>query len=547
MTDERFDFVIIGAGSAGCALAARLSENRAFRILLLEAGGEANHFWMSIPLGVGKLLADPSVLWAFHTEPEPEMKNQRLFWPRGKVLGGSSSVNGMLYVRGDPNAYDAWRDSGCPGWGYQDVLPIMKRIEDHRKGDPRFRGRGGPIKVTDIAHKDAITEAFFNSCVSYGIAPTDDYNGANYEGVSYLQMSIDKGRRWGAVRGYLKSARVRPNLEVRTHALVSRIVFDGKRAIGVEYFLSDGDGTPNRGPTRFVRATNEVILCGGALCSPTILERSGIGDSTVLARHGIATVAHLSGVGKNLQDHLNVRITYEARMPITLNDALRSNARGALMAFKYLTRRSGLMATSTVTVHALTKTDNRLNSPDLKLQVAHVTGKDRFSMAKGLGVDEFPGFSLNSFQLQPASRGTIHLRSNDPADHPVIHANYLSDEQDREIVVKSLRILRELAAQPALGEVIVREVRPGKDCCSDDELLDYARSTGQTSWHTVGTCKMGVGPEAVVGADLRIHGVDALRVADASVIPIIVSANTNAASYLVGERCADILSATWRR
>jgi choline dehydrogenase len=543
MTIGEFDYIIVGAGSAGCVAANRLSASGAHRVLLLEAGENDRWIWIRIPAGVAKILSGERALWRFQTEADEKVGGRRIFWPRGRVLGGSSSVNGMIWVRGDPLEYDVWRDLGNPGWGFADVLPYLKRAESYAGGDPAVRGRDGPIRVTEYADRDALTSAWHAAAQESGIPATDDYNGARFDGVGILQYSVHRGWRCSTAEAYLRPIMHRPNLRVETGALTQRVLLEGKRAVGVVY---------RQGPNEFtVRARREVLLAAGAIQSPQLLEVSGIGNGDALKAAGIEVRHHLPGVGENLRDHLHVRIGYETTEHTTLNTVLRSLLRTAAMGARWLFLRRGLMTTASATVHALARSEASLARPDVKIQLHQLSmatshyeqASGRQSFADAIGMDRFPGFSVGCFVLRPESRGSVHAKSPGMTDPPAIRANYLSAEPDVRSQIGALRLIRKLAAAPALARYVVREVRPGPEARDDDALLEHMRSSGQTSYHPIGTCRMGTDADAVVDHTLRVHGIEALRVIDAAVMPTMVSSNTNAPSIMIGEKASDMVLA----
>jgi choline dehydrogenase len=540
--NDAWDYVVVGAGSAGCALAARLAEDpRGFRVLVLEAGGADSSPWIHVPLGVGKLLTDERYAWRFETEPQSGLAGQRVYWPRGKVLGGSSAVNGMAYVWGDPAEYDGWAARGLAGWSAAELRPFFRRLESNPHATHPGRGRDGPVRITDRARRDPdpLSDAYVRAWVEAGVPETPDYNAVRYEGVRYLEQNGWRGRRWTAAVAYLRPARARRNLEVRTRVLVERVEFDGLCATGVRFRRDDGS-------VGVAVARREVLLSAGAVQSPQLLELSGIGGRERLERLGVPVVVDRPAVGENMSDHLQVRCTYRTRRPITINDVMRSPWHRMRVGLQYVLTRKGLMAGTSSTAHAITRSDPALDRPDVMVRIYFISGQDRYSRSPGAGIDPFPGFSIGGFKLYPLSRGSIHAVSRDAAVAPSIQPNYFAEQADRDTAVRMLRLIRRVASQPALKPWIVSEVRPGAEVVTDESLLDYARASGQTAWHTVGTCRMGEPADAVVDARLRVHGVERLRVVDISVMPTIASSNTHAPAMMIGEKAADMVLADAR-
>jgi len=537
---QEYDHIVVGAGSAGCALANRLTASGKQHVLLLEAGEDDRWMWIRIPAGVAHILTGQRALWRFQTEPDEKVDGRSIFWPRGRTLGGSSAVNGMIWVRGDPLEYDTWANLGNPGWAYQDVLPVLKRMESDALGDPRYRGKDGPMFITRYADRDPLSEGYLAASVQAGVPAVEDYNGPICEGISYLQYNTRNGRRRHTADNYLRPALQRANLALVTGALAQRIVFDGKRAVGVTYRRG--------GELVTARVRKEVLLSAGTIQSPQLLELSGVGQPEVLQRAGIPLVHALPGVGENLRDHLHVRVAYETDLrPSSLNTILRNPILKAKMGLRWLVLGRGLMSISSVTMMAIAKSDPGLSRPDVKIQLSMASSqggdKNARDIAARMGLDPYPGFSLGSNVLRPQSRGSAHIKSADAADPPAIRANYLSDEYDVRTMLGSLRLTRKIAAQPELARHIVRETRPGLEAQSDEALLDFVRKTGITSYHPIGTCRMGSDPQAVVDHELRVHGVQGVRVCDASIMPTMVASNTNAPSIMIGEKASDLILA----
>jgi choline dehydrogenase len=523
------DYVVVGAGSAGCVVAARLSEDPSVKVVLLEAGGRDSNPWIHIPLGYGKTIADPSVNWCYHIEPEASSGNRAMLWPRGKVLGGSSSINGLLYVRGQAQDFDHWRQLGNAGWAFDDVLPYFRRSESLQgSGDRALHGADGPLTVSPITERHPLCEAYIQSAEALGIPRTQDFNGAEQEGVGYYHTTSRNGLRMSAAKAFLKPAMKRPNLRVITHALAGRVTMEGRRATGVTF-------TQNGQPA-VVKAAREVVLCGGAINSPQLLMLSGIGPAAHLGGLGIALVHDLPGVGQNLQDHYQTRMAYRCTQPITVNDIFRSTTQMAKVGLQFLLTRKGPLSISAGQVGIFTKSRPELETADIQFHFI-VFSADR----PAEGLHKFPGFTQNVCQLRPESRGEIALKSANPAEHAAIRPNYLTTELDCRTMIDGLKLSRRLADQSAMRHYIESEYLPGDHVRSDDEYLDYARTFGSTIYHPCGTAKMGRDGMAVVDEQLRVHGVEGLRVADASIMPTMVSGNTNAACIMIGEKAADLL------
>jgi choline dehydrogenase len=525
---SEFDYVIVGAGSAGCVLANRLSAGGKHSVLLLEAGPKDSHIWIHIPLGYGKLFKEKSVNWMYQTEPEPGLHGRQVFQPRGKVLGGSSSINGLLYVRGQHEDYDRWRQRGNAGWGYEDVLPYFKKAENQQRGADEYHGANGPLPVSDWRHHDPLSEAFVKASVEAGFPFNPDFNGATQEGAGFFQTTTRRGRRASSAFSYLRPAKNRANLHIETDALAQRILFEGRRAKGVEY--------RQRGQLRRATARREILVSSGAYNSPQLLQLSGVGPADLLRSHGIEVVLDSPGVGNDLQDHMQVRIVTKCSQTITLNDIVASPIRSALAGVQWAALRKGPLTIAAGTSGAFFKTNPRLASPDIQIHFIP------FSTDKmGEKLHPFSGFSASVCQLRPESRGTLRIKSADPSQPPEIRINYLATETDRRTFIDGLKILRNILAQPALKPYCVEEVYPGAKVVSDEDLLEFSRNTGSTVYHPTSTCRMGNDPLAVVDQRLKVRGVDGLRVVDASVMPDLMSGNTNAPTIMIAEKASDMI------
>ena len=523
-----FDFIVVGAGSAGCVLANRLSESGCHNVLLLEAGGRDTSPWIHIPLGYGKLFTDPKVNWLYTNEPDPAVADRCIPNPRGKVLGGSSSINGLVYTRGQREDYDHWRQLGNEGWSFDDVLPFFRKSEDQERGESEYHGTGGPLSVSDSRTRHPLCDAFIESAVACGFKRTDDFNGPQNEGFGYAQLTARNGMRASAAVAFLRPAKNRKNLSIVTGAHATRILFDGRRATGVEYA---------RGGNRFVaEARGEVILSGGAINSPQLLQLSGLGPAEHLRDIGVDVVADMPDVGANLQDHFNIRLVYRCNRPITLNDAVRHPIRGAREVANFALRRRGFFAMGASVATGFFKTDPALATPDIQ------AGITLFSAEKiGERLHPFPGVSFIVRLLRPESRGTIMAKTADPFEAPAIRPNFLHAPRDGETIARGCQMAREIASKGPLADYVESEHIPGADVVSDDEMLDYLRRYGATSFHPVGTCRMGPDERAVVDSRLRVRGFEGLRVADASIMPKIISANTNAPTIMIGEKASAMI------
>jgi len=527
--EETYDFIVTGAGSAGCAVAGRLSEDGRYRVLLLEAGGRDLNPWIHIPLGYTRTYTDPRVNWMFESEPEAELNNRTMYQPRGKVLGGTSSINGMVYMRGTPTDYDGWRQRGCEGWGWDDVLPFFKKAEDQERGPDEFHGVGGPLHVSNPVHSP-LGDAMVKAAIEAGIPPNPDFNGPKQEGVGYYQTTTSNRRRWSSARAYLGQARGRRNLTVATGAHATRILFEEGRAVGLQYQTAQGPRT--------ARARREIVVSGGVYGSPQLLQLSGLGPRDHLREFGIPVLRDMAGVGAHLHDHFNTYLVFRCAQP-TLNDLAASRPRQVRAAAEYALRRSGPLSNAGIYAGAFVRSDPRLEQPDLQINMFGWSTHER--LRTGIKPHPFSAFTLSPVHLRPEGRGTVRLKSPDPLAPPSIRFNFLTSRTDFDALIYGARLARKIAAQPALKPFVVEEVLPGPAVESDEEMIEEIRVRGVSNLHPVGTCRMGREVDAVVDPQLRVYGVERLRVADASIMPVVPGGNTNAPSIMIGEKCAAMI------
>ena len=525
-----FDFVIVGAGSAGCVLANRLSANGRYQVAVLEAGGRDSYPWIHIPVGYFKTMGNKRTDWCYETEPDPGLNGRSLKWPRGKVLGGCSSINGLLYVRGQAADYDHWRQLGNAGWSWDDVLPLFKRAESYSGGDDDIRGRDGLLSVSDSAVSREVVDRYLDAAVSAGYPRNEDYNGASQEGVGHFQLTMRRGRRCSSAVAFLNPARSRSNLTILTGCMAERLVFDGKKVVGLD--------VTHKGVKKTLRARKEIVLSAGAIGSPQLLMVSGVGAPNELAQHGIDLVAASPGVGKNLQDHLQARPVYKTTLS-TINTEINSLIKQGIIALHYAVTRTGPMTMAASLGTAFLKTREDLDEPDIQFHVQPFSAD-----AKGMmKPHDFNAFTASVLQMRPESAGHLELVSDRMSDYPKIHPNYLATKTDQDTIVEGIRIARRIARTEPVASVITEEYSPGSDIRDEDydAMLNWARDNSTTIYHPTGTCKMGQDNMAVVDERLKVRGVEGLRVADCSIMPQIVSGNTNAPAIMIGEKCSDMV------
>ena len=524
---DTYDFIVTGAGSAGCAVAARLSESGRYRVLLLEAGGRDSNPWIHIPLGYTRTYTNPAVNWMFESEPEKQLNNRTMYQPRGKVLGGTSSINGMVYMRGNHADYDDWRQRGCTGWDWDSVLPYFKKAEDQARGPSEFHGVGGPLRVSDPPEHWELGDALLQATIQAGIPRNDDFNGAKQEGAGFFQTTTSNSRRWSTAVAYLKPARQRPNFVVQTRAHATRLLIENNRAVGVEFHTPSGRKTAH--------ARREIVVSGGVYGSPQLLLLSGLGPAAHLQAMGIAVLRDMP-VGDNLHDHFNTYLAFRCSKSVTLNELQHSLPRRIAAAAQYALTRKGPMATNGLYVGAFFCSDPRFERPDIQMNMTGWSTTER--TRKGIVAHSFPGFTLSPVHLRPEGRGTLRLKSPDPLAPPEIRFNFLKSDYDYQALIAGMRMARRIASQPALAPYVAEEVMPGPACQTEAEMIADIRAHGVSNLHPVGTCRMGTGPDSVVDPRLRVYGVQGLRVADASIMPQVIAGNTNAPSIMIGEKCA---------